>query len=339
MDTQTRSYPVRRPPGRGRAPRRNPIPAIIAAIVVISLLIGAVLLLRPLISAGEAAVPETLQAFSSAQVLEPLSNYPVYVDDTLYLSSHTVLLIDITDGRVICEKNAAQLCKIASLTKIMTAIVAIENLPDLDAEYTMSAGVVSYLTSENASVAGFEAGETVTARDLLYAAMLPSGGDGAMGLADLTAGSQGAFVDMMNAKALELGMRRTHFSNATGFDTDDNYSCALDVSIMFEYALKNDLFREVITTPSYVSAPTAQHPDGITMVSTVFKGYSTNDLDMGHVLGGKTGYTGGARLCLATYAQKDGVEYILITLGAGNGSNKPQYNFFDSAQIYSAFVG
>ena len=248
-------------------------------------------------------------------------------------------MVNLTDGRVICEKNSAELCKIASLTKIMTAIVAIENLPDLDAEYTFSAKIISYLTSENASVAGFAAGETVTARDLLYAVMLPSGGDGAMGLAELTAGSQEAFVDMMNQKAAELGMRRTHFSNATGFDAADNYSCALDVSFMFEYALENDFFREVISTPSYTSTSTAEHPGGIKMASTVFKGYATNELDMGCVLGGKTGYTGGARLCLATYAQKDGYEYMLITLGAGNGSNKPQYNFFDSAEIYSVFVG
>ena len=199
----------------------------------------------------------------------------------------------------------------------------------------MSESVIAYLRSENASVAGFAAGERVTGYDLLYAAMLPSGGDGAMGLADLTAGSQEAFVDMMNAKAKELGMNRTHFTNATGFDDDGNYSCAYDVSLLFEYALNNDLFRQVATTAFYTTSSTAAHPGGIALRSTVYGGFADNGIGMGAVIGGKTGYTYGAGRCLATYAVKDGEEYILVTLGAG----QTPAHFVDAFKIYTEYVG
>lgn len=266
--------------------------------------------------------------------LGEMSDYPAFADSA-GISSKCVLLCDLSTGKVICEKNAAETVKIASLTKIMTAVVAIENLPDLDVKYTMSGDIIKYLTSENSAVAGFAEGETVTALDLLYAAMLPSGGDGAMGLAELVGGSQEGFVDMMNAKARELGMNRTKFTNATGFDYLDNYSCAYDLSLLFEYALNNDLFRRVITTSAYTTSATPEHRGGITLVSTVYNGFSENGIDMGIVLGGKTGYTGDAGRCLATYAEKNGEKYILITLGA---SRTPSH-FTDAFKLYSQFVG
>ena len=316
-----------------RAKRRRTA-AIILVILIVAAAIYGIALIRDRASERAVYYAQALSPVKPDKALEELSGYPAYADAG-GLSSKCVLLYDMTSGKVICERNAAATVKIASLTKIMTAVVAIENIGDMNAEYTMSAEVIDYLRSENSAVAGFAAGERVTGLDLLYAAMLPSGGDGAMGLADLTAGSQEAFVAMMNAKAKELGLHRTYFTNVTGFDDADNYSCAYDVSLLFEYALQNDLFRRVITTPSYTTTPTAEHPGGIRLRSTVYSGFADNGIEMGSVIGGKTGYTYDAGRCLATYAVKDGEEYILVTLGAGN----TPAHFRDAFKLYSEYVG
>lgn len=316
-----------------RAARFRKIKIVFVLIIVATAIYG-IALIRDRAGGPIRLYANTLNAIKQDNALAELEGYPVYAEAG-GLSSKCVLLADITTGKVICEKNAVETVKIASLTKIMTAIVAIENISDLNAEYTMSDSIIAYLRSENSSVAGFAAGERVNGYDLLYAAMLPSGGDGAMGLADLAAGSQDAFVDMMNAKAESIGMHRTRFTNATGFDDDGNYSCAYDVSLLFEYALKNDLFKEVITTPSYTTSSTPQHPGGIRLRSTVYGGFADNGISMGDVVGGKTGYTYDAGRCLATYAVRGGEEYILITLGAGN----TPAHFVDAFKIYSEYVG
>ncbi len=324
---------------RVRRARRN---RMILRIIALLLLVGAILLCVSFVrSCGrekEVADPRSVPGSNAENTLSELENYPEYADDKADISSECVLLIDLTNDDVICEKNSAQSVRIASLTKIMTAIVALENLDDFNKTYIFSQDIIDYLVSENSAVAGFKAGEEVRAIDMLYAAMLPSGGDGAMGIADLVGGSQQDFVDMMNQKALSLGMTRTHFTNPTGFDEGENYSCAYDVSLMFEYALENEKFREIITTETYTTYPTTEHPDGITFTSTVYRGFDANNIDMGSVCGGKTGFTTDAGLCLATYAEEKGSEYILITLGAGSGSNYPQYHFYDAAKLYSAFV-
>lgn len=340
MNRSVNTSPIRRPTNgaareREKARRKKRVRNRIIILLVISALAvyGIVACSRAGASTISFAAPASGE-IRQDKPLEELADYPAFAGQA-GISSRCAILCDLTDGRVICEKNAAEKVKIASLTKIMTAIVAIENLPDMRETYTMSGRVIKTLKAENSSVAGFVEGETVTAYDLLYAAMLPSGGDGAMGLAELVGGSQEGFVDMMNAKAAELGMNRTHFTNATGLDDDGNYSCAYDVSLLFEYALKNDTFRQVVTTSHYTSNPTPQHPNGINMVSTVYDGFSENGLDMGAVVGGKTGFTGAAGRCLATYAVKDGKEYILITLGA---SRTPEH-FKDAFALYYEFLG
>lgn len=321
-----------------RARRNRMILRAVLLVVSVALVLGLISLVRSCGKKDEIYIPPVNNAEQDSS-LDELENYPAFADDGADISSECVLLIDLSENRVICEKNSTERVRIASLTKIMTAIVALENLDDYDETYTFDRDIIEYLTSENSAVAGFEAGEEVKAIDLLYAAMLPSGGDGAMGIAALVGGSQEEFVEMMNEKATSLGMSRTHFTNATGFDDDDNYSCAYDVSLMFEYALKNEKFREMIATEKYITSPTNEHPDGLTFVSTVYRGFESNDIEFEGLQGGKTGYTGDAGLCLATFAELEGSEYILITLGAGDGSNYPQFHFLDAEKLYSAFVG
>mgnify|MGYP000155160616 CR=1 FL=1 len=118
-------------------------------------------------------------------------------------------------------------------------------------------------------MAGFQPGEAVTYRDLLYGALLPSGAECCLTLAQEIAGDEETFASMMNEKADELGMSRTHFTNCTGLQNNRHYSTAGDIAKLLVYALKNPDFRQIFTTNTYTASPTVSHPDGLTFVSTL----------------------------------------------------------------------
>ena len=322
------------PPARPKRKRqKNDFAPVLIAVVILSAILTAVIV------SGNTGTVGTVTAFASIPpsaediTCFSLSDYPGELPIDVYSTNY--IMVDTDSGKLLYERNSCEEVAPASLTKIMTALVAIENIDDLDCEYTFDKSTINYLQSQNASVAGFEEGETVTARDLLYAALLPSGGDGAIGLAMLVGGSIDDFVEMMNEKVDSLGLRHTHFVNPTGLDAEGQYSCAYDICVLFSYALNNEEFRKIDSEFFYTSTPTDEHPDGIEMESTVYAGITKNDITAEYILGGKTGYTDNARLCLATYAEFNGEHYILVTMGAGDGSNKPQYNFFDMDAIYS----
>ncbi len=257
-------------------------------------------------------------------------------DESQQLSSHSVLMIDLDDGRICYAKNQNERLPIASLTKIMTALTVIERAHDLDAEYTFNEDIINRMTASHASVAGFESEETVSIRDLLYGIMLPSGGDAALGAAEYVAGDEEAFITLMNRRADRLGMKNTHFSDVTGLDDTDNYSTAADMALLFAKALENEVFYEIVTTDRYLTRATEQHKNGILLTSTLTEPMKEYALE-GKILGGKTGYTTGAGLCLASYAELEGHRYILVTLGAGDGSKYPSYHFEDAAILYDEY--
>ena len=254
-------------------------------------------------------------------------------EDTEQLSSHSALMIDLDEGRICYSKNQNEKLPIASLTKIMTALTVIEKADSLDETYTFDGDIITRMTASHASVAGFEAGETVSIRDLLYGIMLPSGGDAALGAAEHIAGDEESFVTLMNRRARQTGMINTHFSDVTGLDDTDNYSTAADMALLFSKALENDVFFEIVTADTYLTTATEQHKNGILLESTLNEPMKEYSLE-GKILGGKTGYTTGAGLCLASYAEVEGRRYILVTLGAGDGSKYPSYHFEDAAVLY-----
>ena len=245
--------------------------------------------------------------------------YPIRNSDTVTvwsaINSKYAILIDRTTGEVIAEKNSTSRMYPASMTKIMTLIVAYENAYSLDDTFVMTEDILAPLGPANASVAGFVAGETVTVRDMMYGAMLPSGADATGGLAVHIAGSEENFVALMNKKAKELGLVNTHFVNVSGLHDDDHYSTAEDIAKIFEYALSIPECRAIMTSRSYTTAPNAYHPDGLWMGSTVFARFTSDYTPVGAtVLGGKTGYTLEAHQCLASLAvSKNGTECILVT--------------------------
>ncbi len=256
----------------------------------------------------------------------------IEVDD---LYSSNVILISLDDKEILLDKLSDERIYPASLTKIMTAILAIENLPDLDEMIHLSEDMFQELYFENASMAGFLPNEDVTAIDLIYGVLLPSGAESAIGLADAIAGSEENYVKLMNKKAEKLGMNNTHFTNSTGLHNTNHYSTVKDIAILLEYALQNNTFREVYTSERHTTRETNLHPDGITLRSTMFKKMETQDVNGGIIEGGKTGYTEEAKLCLASLAKIDGKEYILVTANAEGSPQTEQFNILDAFSVYN----
>lgn len=237
-------------------------------------------------------------------------------------------------GHILGEENADESIYPASLTKMMTVLLAAENFDDLDASVTLDEELFSPLWAANASLAGFEPGEVVTVQDLLYGALLPSGAECCAAIADRLDGSEAAFADRMNRRARDLGMENTHFVNATGLQDSEHRSTVRDLAILLDAALDDPTFREVFTAQRYSTSPTNLHPDSITVYSSAFSLLQDADLGRMTLLGGKTGFTDEAGLCLATLAEADGTEYILITAGAPGQSHTDTAHAQDAATVY-----
>ena len=249
------------------------------------------------------------------------------------LNSPHAILLRADSGEVLAEKDADSTIYPASMTKIMTVIVAIENLDDLDQEITLTQEMFQGLYEQDATQAGFQPGETVRAIDLLYGAMLPSGAECCIALADTVGGSRDGFVELMNKKAQRIGMNGTHFCDTTGLHDPDHYSTVRDIAVLLRYALRNDTFREIIESPRHSTGVTNIHPSGITYYSTMFKNLSDPSVTGGKILGGKTGYTS-AGLCLASFAEVYDREYILVTAGASGNTGSPLH-VEDAVTIYN----
>ena len=262
-------------------------------------------------------------------------NRPVVKElDISGINSPYAVLMQAKGGKVIAEAKGEDRMYPASLTKIMTAIVAIEELPSLDKEITLNADMFPELYARDATQAGFQPDEKVRASDLLYGVLLPSGAECSIALAEDIAGSEEAFVELMNKKAAKLGMEDTHFCDTTGLHDPEHYSTALDMAVLLKYCLRNDDFREMIESARHSTAPTNIHPDGITYYSTMFKSLSDPAVTGGKILGGKTGFTNDAGLCLASFAEIEGREYILVTAGAPGTTGEPLH-VQDAVTIYN----
>ncbi|HAU33016.1 MAG TPA: D-alanyl-D-alanine carboxypeptidase, partial [Lysinibacillus sp.] len=251
------------------------------------------------------------------------------------LYSPNAILVNLDENKVLIDKNSEEVIYPASLTKMMTVLVAIEQIPNLQEEIVLGNNIFNHLYEANASLAGFLPNEKLTLEDLLYGSMLPSGAEASIGLAEYIAGSERKFVNLMNEKAQQLGMENTHFMNTTGLHHTEHYTTVKDMSLLLQYALTNDEFRQVYTAERYSIKPTNRHPEGITFTNKMFQNMTTRALPGGEILGGKTGYTDDAGLCLASLVTINGQEYILVTVGAEGNSRTEQYNITDAFSVYS----
>ncbi|MCI8777863.1 MAG: D-alanyl-D-alanine carboxypeptidase [Bacilli bacterium] len=253
----------------------------------------------------------------------------VYAEN-LNIDSKYAIIYNMDTNEVLYEYNSNEITSIASLTKIMTCIVAIENIENLDTKVTLGKDVFYGLVEAQASVAGFKYGDNVSYRDLLMGAMLPSGADATRALAINIVGSEEAFVKLMNTKAKELNLSNTNFINTTGLEAMGHYSTVQDIATLLIYSLKNDTFKEIYTTREYTTTNNLKFSSTLKKISN---GYT---IDVSHIQGSKTGYTDEAGLCMSSIANYSDVNYLLITAGADYHGNTPR-QLLDAIKIYSYF--
>ncbi|MFO1444278.1 D-alanyl-D-alanine carboxypeptidase [Bacillus sp. Bva_UNVM-123] len=256
-------------------------------------------------------------------------------DNDQYASKY-ILLLDREDNRIEFEKSSKSRAYPASLTKIMTTIVALEHIDDLSATTPIDVETYKEMVANNASMAGFYGREPVTYRDLLYGTILSSGGEAANSLAVHVAGNVDDFVALMNEKAAELELGDTHFTNPEGLHDKNQYTTAYDMARLLDYALDNENFRAIFTKETFLTTPTADHPDGIMLKSTVLTRLNDVNQKEFNIIGGKSGTTYEAGECWATLGIKDGREYICIVMGAPlkDISNPERAQIADSIKLY-----
>lgn len=242
------------------------------------------------------------------------------------ITSRNVILYNLNDSNILYEKESNQKVPIASLTKIMTTITAIENIDNLDEKVTITSQVFNGI--EEYAQAGLKIGDKVTYKDLLYGVMLPSGADAVNALVLNISKNEADFIKLMNDKASKIGLKNTKFDNPIGMDSKDNYSTAQDLATLLIYALKNDTFKTIYTTKKYTIDNL-----NLTLKSTLLT-YGKS-LDVSKITGAKSGFTDQAGLCLSSIASIDDVNYLLIVLGSNTSSKANAIK--DSLEIYNYY--
>ena len=253
----------------------------------------------------------------------------VYASDNLKekIGSSDVILYNLNDDNILYEENSNRKVQVASLTKIMTAIVTIENNKDLSQKVEITSEVFKGI--EEYSKAGFKLNDKPTYEELLYGVLLSSGAD-AVNAIVVNMGGNEKFVSLMNEKAKELNLKNTKFDNAIGMDSENNYSTAKDLAELLKYSLQNEEFKKIFTTRTYNIDRL-----NLKLSSTLIK-YASSGIDISYIKGAKSGFTDGAGYCLASIAEIDDVEYLLVTLGANPKGSKSQA-VKDATTIYDYF--
>ncbi|MBR1738714.1 MAG: D-alanyl-D-alanine carboxypeptidase [Ruminococcus sp.] len=279
--------------------------------------------------------------------------------EDIRLYSESVYMVNLTTGETIVDINSDVERAPASLTKIMTAIVMLDQIGSDERmlkETRVSAGTEAFdeLYDTGASTADIQPYEDVSYYDLLGALLVPSACEASNIIAINVAGSIPEFVDLMNEKVEELGLEHTHFSNAHGLFTQQNYSTAHDMQIIAQYAYEHyTVFREIVNMEDFYMDPTDYHPDGTYLTNTNYMLSSYSDYYYPRCKGIKTGTTDASGRCLASIASDGDFDYMIVTMGApmdklpedyAKGSEDPSsvyaddviyYNLLDHIHLYN----
>ena len=296
----------------------------------------------PDVSTTDTSAEQTL----SPSVSTPIEPDPVVPPFTIHTTPDTaavpddfpskyVVLLDMETGDVLTERGSNTVINPASMTKIMTLLVAVENITDWDASHPLDRTIADYCYSHKCSVVGYMLDEPIYAREALYGCILCSGADACLVLADLACGSHEAFVEKMNEKAAELGLSETtHFTNCIGLYDENHHCTPRDMALILKAALENDMCRQVLTTKKFQTQPTAQHPNGQALSNWFIR--RIEDLDMGDVtvLAAKTGYVSESGFCAASYAKNEsGREFLCVT----GQSTSTWRSIYDHQQLYKTY--
>lgn len=262
----------------------------------------------------------------------PFINYS-FANEDVQISAPSVILMDYASGKILYEKNANQRMYPASTTKLMTAILTLENceLSDIaTVSYNAIMTVPSGYTNANLHV-----DEELTIEQLLHILLIPSANDAANVLAEHIAGSVESFSTMMNTKALELGCKDTHFVNPSGIHDENHYSTAYDLALIGKYAMKFDIIKEIVTKETYTLPITNKHDKTDRIFATTNRlvlNKSKNTDYYEYATGLKTGYTLASKNCIVASAKKDNMELICVILGCEKGTANHAENKFSQSK-------
>lgn len=275
-----------------------------------------------------------------AQVLKEQKVYTAQTTDATTsvddeVQSTNGIFIDLATGNILFDRDAHTRINPASMTKVLTVLVAAEHVTDWSDTFEITPEITNYSYVHDCSAVGFSNNEVVTVEDLFYGTVLCSGGDAALGLATYVAGSQEAFVDMMNEKLKELGLADTaHFTNCVGLYDEDHYCTVYDIAMILEAAIDQPQCREVLSTKKYTTSSTPEHPEGIQISNWFLRRIEDKDTG-GEVICGKTGFVAQSGSCAVSYGMDEsGMEYICATVNAHSGWRC----IYDHVELYKRFA-
>ena len=251
------------------------------------------------------------------------------------IDANYAVVYDLDNGSILAEKNASQSMYPASMTKVMSLLVFVENLPDMNKKLTITQDIVSFVQARGASNCGFVVGEQVTVKDLLYGVILPSGADAVLALCKEVSGSEAAFAERMNKRAREMGLSGyCNFQNATGLFHSTHRMTVKDMAQIMAVAMQNPRAREVLMTENYQTAPTNKHAQGLKFSNLFLQRIKTQDSGGATVQMAKTGYVSQSKFCVVTAGKgRSGKNLLIVT---GQSSNTWQA-IKDQALLYKIF--
>ncbi len=255
------------------------------------------------------------------------------VDDEV--QSTNGIFIDLVTRNILFDREGHTKINPASMTKVLTVLVAAEHVTDWSDTFEITPEITNYSYVHGCSAVGFSNNEVVTVEDLFYGTVLSSGGDAALGLATYVAGSQEAFVDMMNEKLKELELADTaHFTNCIGLCDENHYCTVYDIAMILEATIENPQCREVLSTKNYITSSTPEHPEGIEISNWFLRRIEDKDTG-GEVICGKTGFVAQSGSCAVSYGMDvTGNEYICATVNA----HSPWRCIYDHVELYKRFA-
>ncbi len=268
-----------------------------------------------------------------------VNSFFAYAEDKPEPNSESAVLVDYNTGRILFEKNPDAKLFPASTTKIMTGILAIENL-NMDDIVSISQTAID--VDRDGSNMGLLWNEEISILNLVYGLLVHSANDAANALAENVSGSIEEFVALMNKKAQELGMSNTNFENTHGYHNDNHYTTARDLATLCRYAMQNERFRQVVGTPQYQIAPTNKYDEVryLTSNNALINPNKGRTYLYSPAKGIKTGHTSVAGACFTSYAEKDNMKLICVTMKAGSSGDsfKDTINLFEYGFNNYSFV-
>lgn len=353
----SRSYQTREPRQYTEYKRRKPskkrylklaallapyVLGLIAIIVAVCLAVSFVVSLLKNDKEKEEGSYAALQLSSDTVSQEALPEHtlfaPVATESTVSIGgnieSEFGVLVDRSNSTVLAQKSADKKIYPASMTKIMVLLVAAELNVDLNDTFMMTSEIIDPLYREGSTMAGFMPNEMVRIEDLFYGSILESGGEATVALAIHIAGSEEAFVELMNKKAEILGLENTHFCNASGLHNDNHYTTCREMAIIMNAVLNNEFCRRVIST-EYYNVPANDYHEELKFHSGMFEKMYGDEPEVATIKGGKTGYTVKSGNCLVSYALTDDGREIICVTASGGGKYVPIH---DCIKLYKEYT-